>query len=85
MSQYNKLSDIQYARFQILPVHLHFGNFWSAGISPCVSISPILYSFIQYANPGGRRGGGGRGISPNFQGGGATVYDAKMDPMGFKI
>ncbi len=32
MSQYNKLSDIQYARFQILPVNLHFGLFWSAGI-----------------------------------------------------
>ncbi len=24
MSQYNKLSDIQYARFHILPVDLHF-------------------------------------------------------------
>ncbi len=32
MSEYNKLSDIQYARFQILPVDLHFGLFWSAGI-----------------------------------------------------
>ncbi len=32
MSQYNKLSDIQYARFQILPVDLHVGQFWSAGI-----------------------------------------------------
>ncbi len=32
MFQYNKLSDIQYARFQILPVYLHFGQFWSAGI-----------------------------------------------------
>ncbi len=32
MSQYNKLSDIQYARFQILPVDLYFGLFWSAGI-----------------------------------------------------
>ncbi len=32
MSKYNKLSDIQYARFQILPVDLHFGLFWSAGI-----------------------------------------------------
>ncbi len=32
MSQYNKLSDIQYARFQILPMDLHFGLFWSAGI-----------------------------------------------------
>ncbi len=28
MSQYNKLSAIQYARFQILPVELHFGLFW---------------------------------------------------------
>ncbi len=26
------LSDIQYARFQILPVDLHSGQFWSAGI-----------------------------------------------------
>ncbi len=32
MSQYNKISDILYARFQILPVDLHFGLFWSAGI-----------------------------------------------------
>ncbi len=32
MSQYNKLSNIQYARFQILHVDLHFGLFWSAGI-----------------------------------------------------
>ncbi len=32
MSQYNKLSDIQYARFQILHVDLHFGLFWSADI-----------------------------------------------------
>ncbi len=32
MSQYNKLSDIQYARFQILHVDLHFGLFWLAGI-----------------------------------------------------
>ncbi len=35
MSQYNKISDIQhvqYAGFQILPVDLHFGLFWSAGI-----------------------------------------------------
>ncbi len=33
MSQCNKLFNIQYARFQILPVDLHFGLFWSAGIS----------------------------------------------------
>ncbi len=32
MSQYNKLSNIQYARFQILSVDLYFGLFWSAGI-----------------------------------------------------
>ncbi len=32
LPQYNKLSDIQYARFQILPVYLHFGLFWSADI-----------------------------------------------------
>ncbi len=32
MSQYNKLSNIQYARFQILHVDLHFGLYWSAGI-----------------------------------------------------
>ncbi len=32
MSQYNKLTDIQYAKFQILLVDLHFGLFWSAGI-----------------------------------------------------
>ncbi len=32
MSQYNKLSDIQYERFEILPVDFHFGLFWSAGI-----------------------------------------------------
>ncbi len=39
MSQYNKLSNIQYARFQILPVDLHFRLFWSAGIPP--------YNYIQ--------------------------------------
>ncbi len=37
MCHYNQLSDIQYARFQILPVDLHFGLFWSAGI-------PTLYT-----------------------------------------
>ncbi len=39
MSQYNKLSDIQYARFQISPVDLHFGHFWSAGI-PTMRVWP---------------------------------------------
>ncbi len=32
MSQYNKISDIQYARYQILAVNLDFGLFWSGGI-----------------------------------------------------
>ncbi len=32
MSQYNKLYNIQYARFYILPVDLHFGLFWLGGI-----------------------------------------------------
>ncbi len=41
MSQCNKLSDIQYARFQILPVDLHFGLFWSAGI-PTMSRAPMV-------------------------------------------
>ncbi len=44
MSQYNKLSDIQYARFQILPVDLHFELFWSAGI-------PIMLGNCHYTCP----------------------------------
>ncbi len=36
MSQYNKLSDFQYPRFQILVVHLHFGLFWLAGMHPVI-------------------------------------------------
>ncbi len=43
MSQYNKPSDIKYARFQILPVDLHFGLFWSTGI-------PTMYLHIQLNN-----------------------------------
>ncbi len=46
MSQYNKLSDIQYARFQILPVDLHFGLFWSAGIPTMVSPMDCIDMFI---------------------------------------
>ncbi len=38
MSQYNKLSNIQYVIFQILPVVLHFGLFWSTGI-PTMKLS----------------------------------------------
>ncbi len=44
MSQYNKLSDIQYARFQILHVDLNFGLFWSAGI-PTMN-GPITFDFF---------------------------------------
>ncbi len=43
MSQYNKLSDIQYARFQILPVDLHFGLFWSAGIPTMILTNSWFY------------------------------------------
>ncbi len=42
MSQYNKLSDIQYTRFQILHVDLHFGLFWSAGIPTMLWLSQPL-------------------------------------------
>ncbi len=41
MSQYNKLSDIQYARFQILPMDIHFRLFWSAGIPTMVVLSEL--------------------------------------------
>ncbi len=43
MSQYNKLSYIQYARFQLLPVDLHFGLFWSAGI-PNMHVEQLVLS-----------------------------------------
>ncbi len=42
MSQHNKLSDIQYARFQILPVDLQVGLFWSAGIPTMYHISNTM-------------------------------------------
>ncbi len=52
MSQYNKLSDIQYARFQILPVDLHF-LFWSPGTLTMSSTyyrlavcSPLFYQVL---------------------------------------
>ncbi len=32
ISQYDNLSDFQYARFHILVVHLHTGLFWLRGI-----------------------------------------------------
>ncbi len=38
MFQYNKLSDFQYARFQILAVHLHFEMFLSAGFHNVLAI-----------------------------------------------
>ncbi len=36
-----QLSDIQYARFQILPVDLHFGHGWSAGIPHLAMVTPL--------------------------------------------
>ncbi len=49
MSQYNKLSDIQYAKFQILPVDLHFGLFWSAGHVTMNKLPDIWYCKIDGA------------------------------------
>ncbi len=40
MFQYNKLFDFQYARFQILVVHIHFGLFWSGGIPTLLKTRP---------------------------------------------
>ncbi len=40
MSQYNKLSDYQYAKFQIMAVHLYFGLFWAAGL---YAVMTVLY------------------------------------------
>ncbi len=48
MSQYNKLSDIQYSRFQMLPGDLHFGLFWSAGI-PTMCVWCYTCAFIHIA------------------------------------
>ncbi len=36
MGENNKLAGIQHVKFQILPVHLNFGLFWSAGIPTMV-------------------------------------------------
>ncbi len=47
MSQYNKLPDIQYARFQILPVDFHFGLFCSAGIPTVTKLSYSLSSNVR--------------------------------------
>ncbi len=41
MSKYNQVSDIQYARFQILHVDLHSGLIWSAMLT---DINYFLYS-----------------------------------------
>ncbi len=47
MSQYNKLSNYQHARFQILSVHLHFGLFWSAGIPTIMEDDAILNDSLE--------------------------------------
>ncbi len=45
MSQYNKLSDIQYARFHMLPVDLTFWNYFGQLVSPpCVWWAETLES-----------------------------------------
>ncbi len=46
MYQYNKLSDFQYARFQILAVYLQFGLFWSGGIPTMVLVHPDCTRYI---------------------------------------
>ncbi len=43
------LSDIQYAKFQILPVDLHFGLFWSAGHVTMNKLPDIWYCKIDGA------------------------------------
>ncbi len=48
MSQYNKLSEIQYARFQILPVDLHFGLFWSSGSIATMQLLYFIYMATGY-------------------------------------
>ncbi len=45
MSRYNKLSDNQYAKFQILPVDLHFGLFWSGGIPTMYHLCDVALVF----------------------------------------
>ncbi len=42
MSQYNKLSDFQYARFQLLAMHLHFELFQSGGIHSLILIVKLM-------------------------------------------
>ncbi len=48
MSQYNKLSDLQYATLHILAVHSHFGLFWSAGIPTIPMPIKILMMLKKY-------------------------------------
>ncbi len=47
MSQYNEPSNIQYARFQILPVDLHFELFWSVGI-PTILVAITMDEALEY-------------------------------------
>ncbi len=49
MSHYNKLSHIQYARFQILYVDLHFGLFWSGGIPTMLYLTLNSLRFLMCA------------------------------------
>ncbi len=46
MSQYSKLSDLQYARFQILAEYFYFRLFWPAGLGYIFMMSAIQYHAI---------------------------------------
>ncbi len=41
-----KLSDIQYARFHILPVDLHFETVWSAGVPTMIKHDKLFFNEI---------------------------------------
>ncbi len=48
MSQYNKLSSFQYARFQILPIYHRFGLFGSAGSATMHILDIVKHVHISY-------------------------------------
>lgn len=48
MSQYNLLFDTQYARFQILAGHLHFGLFWSADFPKVYMLDALIKNWVHF-------------------------------------
>ncbi len=95
MSQYNKLSDIQHARFQILPVDLNFGLFWSAGIPTMypqqsmpnlpVQVHIGVMQFLQKSNMLLTKYHT-LDHTPHFwYRGRSPEYNEKMDPIGSKV